>query len=136
MVGACLILCAIGVATILSATYTGRGGFEVKQVYWILIGIVALIISVTLDYRRLTDRALILYVFILIALVYVLLFGPRIQGTKRWILLGPLQFQPSEFAKLVAALFLAKVFAEAKRETMGIREILGPGLTIGVLVLL
>ena len=137
LVGACLILCAIGVATILSATHTGRGmGLEIKQVYWILIGLLALVISVTIDYRRLTDRALILYVIIVAALLYVLLLGPRIQGTKRWILLGPLQFQPSEFAKLVAALFLAKVFAESKRESLGIREILGPGITIAVMVLL
>jgi rod shape determining protein RodA len=136
LVGACLILSGIGVATILSATYTGRGGFEIKQVYWILLGILALIVSVTLDYRRLTDRALILYVFIVVALVYVLLLGPRIQGTRRWILMGPIQFQPSEFAKLVAALLMAKVFAESKRETLGLREIVGPALTIAVLVLL
>jgi len=137
LVGACLILSAIGVATILSATHAGRGvGLELKQVYWILLGILALVVSVTLDYRRLTDRALILYVFIVVALVYVLLLGPRIQGTRRWILMGPIQFQPSEFAKLVAALLLAKVFAESKRDTLGVREILGPGMTIAVLVLL
>jgi hypothetical protein len=65
LVGACLILSAIGVATILSATHAGRGlGLEVKQIYWILIGMAALLVSVTLDYRRLTDRALFLYVFI------------------------------------------------------------------------
>jgi rod shape determining protein RodA len=137
LVGACLVLSAIGVATILSATHAGRGlGLEVKQIYWILIGVVALLISVTLDYRRLTDRALFLYVFIVAALIYVLVLGPRIQGTRRWILLGPVQFQPSEFAKLVAALLLAKVFAESKKETLGVREIVGPGLTIAVLVLL
>ena len=137
LVGACLILSAIGVATILSATHTGRGlGLEIKQVYWILLGVVALLVSVTLDYRRLTDRALFLYVFIVAALIYVLVLGPRIQGTRRWILLGPLQFQPSEFAKLVAALLLAKIFAESKREILGVREILGPGMTVAVLALL
>jgi rod shape determining protein RodA len=137
LVGACLILSGIGVATILSATHAGRGlGLEVKQVYWILLGLLALVISVTLDYRRLTDRALILYVFIAAALLYVLILGPRIQGTRRWILLGPVQFQPSEFAKLVAALLLAKIFAESKKDSLGVRDILGPGLTIAVLVLL
>jgi len=137
LVGTCLLLSAIGVATILSATHAGRGaGLEIKQVYWVLIGILCLLVAVTLDYRRLTDRALPLYVIIVAALLYVLLLGPRIQGTRRWITLGPLQFQPSEFAKLVAALFLAKVFAESKRETLGIREILGPGITIAVLAVL
>lgn len=137
LVGACLILSGIGVATILSATHAGRGaGLEVKQVYWILLGVAALLVSVTLDYRRLTDRALFLYVFIVAALVYVLVLGPRIQGTKRWILMGPVQIQPSEFAKLVAALLLAKIFAESKRESLGLREIVGPGLTVAVLSLL
>jgi len=137
LVGTCLLLSAIGVATILSATHAGRGaGLEIKQIYWIIIGIFCLLVAVTLDYRRLTDRALPLYVIIVAALLYVLVLGPRIQGTRRWITVGPLQFQPSEFAKLVAALFLAKVFAESKRESLGIREILGPGITIAVLAVL
>ena len=92
--------------------------------------------SVTLDYRRLTDRALVLYVLIVAALLYVLVLGPRIQGTRRWILLGPVQFQPSEFAKLVSALLLAKIFAESKRDSLGVREILGPGMTVALLALL
>ena len=49
-----LLLMGIGVATILSATYSGRQtGLEVKQVYWILIGLVALLVCVSIDYRRL-----------------------------------------------------------------------------------
>ena len=137
LVAACFILCAIGVATILSATHTGRGlGLEIKQIYWILLGVLALLVSVTLDYRRLTDRALVLYVLIVAALLYVLVLGPRIQGTRRWILLGPVQFQPSEFAKLVSALLLAKIFAESKRDSLGVREILGPGMTVALLALL
>ena len=45
LVGACLVLSAIGVATILSATVAGRGlGLEVKQIYWTLIGVLALLV--------------------------------------------------------------------------------------------
>src|SRR6059058_5795393 len=51
MMAAVLLLLGIGVATILSATYSGRNsGLEVKQVYWILIGLVALLVCVSVDY--------------------------------------------------------------------------------------
>jgi rod shape determining protein RodA len=137
MMGATLLLLGIGVATILSATYSGRNsGLEVKQVYWILMGLAALLVCVSVDYRRLVDHAPLLYLVSLALLVYVLLLGPRINGTRRWVVMGPLQIQPSEFVKLVAALFVAKIFAESKKESLGIRDILGPGAAVGVLAAL
>jgi len=112
MMAAVLLLLGIGVATILSATYSGRNsGLEVKQVYWILIGLVALLVCVSIDYRRLVDHAPLLYLASVGVLGYVLLLGPRIAGTRRWLVMGPIQLQPSEFVKLVAALFVAKIFA-------------------------
>jgi rod shape determining protein RodA len=68
--------------------------------------------------------------------VGVLLWGPRIAGTRRWFLLGGLQVQPSEFAKLVAALLVAKLFAESKKDSLGVRDVLGPGAAIGLLAVL
>jgi rod shape determining protein RodA len=81
------------------------------------------------------DRAHLLYVPTLAALVAVLLWGPRIAGTKRWFLIGGLQVQPSEFAKLVAALFVAKYFAESKKDSLGVRDILAPGFAIGLMAM-
>ena len=134
MMGAVLLLLGIGVATILSATYSGRNsGLEVKQVYWILIGLVALLVCVTIDYRRLVDHAPLLYLASVVLLTYVLFMGPRIAGTRRWVVMGPVQIQPSEFVKLAAALFVAKIFAESKKDSLGIRDILGPGAAVGVL---
>jgi rod shape determining protein RodA len=70
-------------------------------------------------------------------LVYVLIFGPRIAGTRRWFM-GPggFQVQPSEFAKLVAALLVAKLFAEAKKDTLGLTDLLVPGAAVGLMALL
>jgi rod shape determining protein RodA len=137
MMAATLLLLGIGIATILSATYSGRNsGLEVKQVYWILIGLVALLVCVSVDYRRLVDHAPLLYLASLAVLAYVLFLGPRIAGTRRWIVLGPMQLQPSEFVKLVAALFVAKIFAESKKDSLGIADILGPGAAVGALALL
>jgi rod shape determining protein RodA len=137
MMAAVLLLLGIGVATILSATYSGRNsGLEVKQVYWILIGLVALLVCVSVDYRRLVDHAPLLYLASVGVLAYVLFLGPRIAGTRRWLVMGPVQLQPSEFVKLVAALFVAKIFAESKKDSLGIRDILGPGAAVGVLTAL
>jgi rod shape determining protein RodA len=137
MMAAVLLLLGIGVATILSATYSGRSsGLEVKQVYWILIGLVALLVCVSVDYRRLVDHAPLLYLASVAVLTYVLFLGPRIAGTRRWVVMGPMQIQPSEFVKLAAALFVAKIFAESKKDSLGIRDILGPGAAVGVLAAL
>ena len=138
LLGAALLLMGIGVATVASATFAGRNaGLEMKQLYAIALGMVLLLICISLDYRRLADRAPLLYLASLGVLTYVLVLGPKIAGTRRWFL-GPggFQIQPSEFAKLVAALLMAKVFAESKKESLGISDILGPGLAIGILAML
>ena len=136
--GAALILMGIGVATILSATFAGRNtGLEIKQLYAIALGLVGMLVVVSLDYRRLVDRAPVLYLAAVGVLVYVLFFGPRIAGTRRWFM-GPggFQVQPSEFAKLVAALLVAKLFAEAKKETLGLFDLIVPGAAVGLMVVL
>jgi rod shape determining protein RodA len=138
LLAAALILLAVGMATIRSATFTGRNaGLEVKQLYAIALGVALMLVAVSLDYRRLVDRAPILYLLTVTVLVYVLVFGPKIAGTRRWFL-GPggFQVQPSEFAKLVAALFVAKIFAESKKDSLGLADILAPGAAVGLMCLL
>lgn len=135
LLGASLVLAAIGVAVIASAA-PGRGALEVRQLSAIGLGLLGLLGILTLDYRRLTDRAPVLYLLAAAALLYVLLFGPRIAGVRRWILLGSFQLQPSELCKLVTALLVAKVFAESKKESLGLADLAGPGAAVGLLFLL
>ena len=135
---AALILLAIGVATIFSATFAVRNtAMEIKQLYAIALGLVLMVVAISLDYRRLVDRAPLLYLAAVGVLVYVLAFGPRIAGTRRWFM-GPggFQVQPSEFAKLVAALLVAKLFAEAKKDTLGLMDVFVPGAAVGLMALL
>jgi rod shape determining protein RodA len=134
---ASLLVAAIGVATIVSATTNTRfSGIYVKQLWGLGLGLVALLIVSGIDYRRLVDRAHLLYVPTVCALVAVLAFGPRIAGTKRWFTVGGVQIQPSEFAKLVAALLVAKFFAESKKDSLGLRDVLAPGAAVGLLAAL
>jgi rod shape determining protein RodA len=132
-----LLLAAIGVFTIYSATHSGRSGdLYLKQLYLIGLGMAALLLALLVDYRRLADRAFLLYAATVVALLYVLRFSPVIAGTRRWILLGGFQLQPSELAKIVAALLVAKIFAESRMETLGLRDVLAPGAAVGLLAVL
>jgi rod shape determining protein RodA len=132
-----LLLAAIGVFTIYSATHSGRSGdLYLKQLYLIGLGMAALLFALLVDYRRLADRAFLLYAATVVALLYVLRFSPVIAGTRRWILLGGFQLQPSELAKIVAALLVAKIFAESRMETLGLRDVLAPGAAVGLLAVL
>jgi rod shape determining protein RodA len=138
MLLAALVLAAIGVLTIASATVTSSrfSGLYVKQLVALGLGLLALVVAISVDYRRLADRSPLLYLVALGALLGLVVFGPRIAGTKRWFLIGGFQVQPSEFAKLVAALFVAKVFAEYKKDSLGLGDILWPGAAVGAMALL
>jgi rod shape determining protein RodA len=132
-----LLLAAIGVFTIYSATHSGKSAdLYLKQLYLIGLGMAGLLLALLVDYRRLADRAFLFYVVTVVALLYVLRFSPVIAGTRRWILLGGFQLQPSELAKIVAALLVAKIFAESRMETLGLRDVLAPGAAVGLLALL
>jgi rod shape determining protein RodA len=132
-----IVLAVIGVFTIHSATHSGKNAaLYLKQSYLIALGLVALLASLLVDYRRLADRAVLFYGAIVMALIYVLRFSPVVAGTRRWILFGSFQLQPSELAKIVAALLLAKIFAESRMETLGLRDVLVPGMAVGLLAAL
>ena len=134
LLGAVLLLSGVGVAMILSATHAGHQ--YLQQLYAVGLGLVALLVAVAIDYRRLADRAPLFYLGALGLLVYVLFFGPRIAGTRRWILIGSFRLQPSELVKIAAALLVAKVFAESKKESLGLTDIAGPGAAVGLLAVL
>ena len=113
MLGAVLALCLIGVTQIYSAT--GASSLYVTQMYGIAIGLVAMVICLTIDYRSLADKSHLIYFGVLALLVFVLFFGVVRGGSRRWIDLGPLNLQPSEFAKAAVALVVAKYFGESRR---------------------
>ena len=137
LVGVSLALALTGVAMIYSATHTGRTpGLYLKQLALVGAGSLALVVTAAIDYRRLADRAMLLYGASVIALVYVLKFAPLIAGTRRWILLGGFQLQPSELVKVVTAVFVAKVFSEYRQEVLGLRDLVVPGSGVALLALL
>jgi rod shape determining protein RodA len=118
MVGAILALCLIGLAQIYSATSPVGGGASsifYTQIWAILLGVVALVVALSVDYRSLADKSHIIYIAIVLLLLAVLAFGVIRGGSRRWIDFGPVNLQPSEFAKATPALVLAKFFGESRR---------------------
>jgi rod shape determining protein RodA len=114
MLAAVLTLCAIGLVQIYSAT-GGATRIYYTQIYGITMGLIALVVCLSIDYRSLADKSHLIYGGIVLLLLYVLFFGAVRGGSRRWIDLGSLNLQPSEFAKATLALVLAKFFGDRQR---------------------
>ena len=119
-----LVLVVLGVVMIYSASafvavraHKPQYHFLVRQLAWTLIGGGALAAAYRVDYRRYRAWALPAAAVVLVLLVAVLVppFGHLKAGVRRWIGLGPIDFQPSEFAKIGLMIFLAAVLS-IKRE--------------------
>ncbi len=132
-----LTLCTISVLEIYSATlHTKYSGFHTKQVYWILGGIVVMFIMAKIDYHRLLDFVWWAYGFCLVALIAVKLVGTKVLGARRWIKLGPMHFQPSEWVKLVLIVMVAHYFANLGGRDLTWRDIFKAIGLVGVPMLL
>jgi rod shape determining protein RodA len=137
LLGTALLLSLLGATMVYSATRAGsQPELYRKQLVLIGVGLVAMAFAAAIDYRRLADRAVLLYALSVAALLYVLRFAPVIAGTRRWIVIAGFQLQPSELVKLAAAVFAAKIFSEYRQESLGLRDVAVPGAAVGLLSLL
>ena len=90
-----------------------------KQVVFACAGIAAMLIVSKIDYHYLTHYAWALYGLSIVSLVAILVIGQSAYGSTRWFDLGPVQIQPSEFAKLATILALARYFSEHGGDASG-----------------
>jgi rod shape determining protein RodA len=132
LISALAALCAMGVLMIYSATQSSAPRLYMSQLYALGLGTVALIVALSIDYRTLADRSHLLYFGILALLAYVLFFGAVRGGARRWIPLGAFNLQPSEFAKIVVALVLAKFFGENRRGSLTLGDLAIAGALAGL----
>jgi rod shape determining protein RodA len=88
------------------------------------------------DYRSFTDKSHLLYIGLLAVLLYVMFFGTVQMGARRWIPLRGFNLQPSEFAKIVVALVLAKFYGENRGEPQTSDLVIGAALTLLPLALI
>jgi rod shape determining protein RodA len=139
LLGIVALLCTISVLEIYSATlHTKYVGFHTKQIYWILGGVVAMFLFSLIDYHKLIDWVPWFYGFFLLGLMAVLVpgIGHKALGARRWIKLGPILFQPSEWMKLVMILAVARYFANLGGRNLTWKEIFKAFVLVGVPMLL
>jgi cell division protein FtsW len=136
-------LVAFGLVMVYSATSASAtlgnsdpGYYLKRQSLYALVGIIAMVVAARTPFatwRRLAP-ALVLGSLVLLAAVLVL--APPVNGARRWIGLGPVVFQPSEFAKLAVAVWAAAYLARSK-PPQTLKQLARPvGLTVGVFCLL
>ena len=136
---ATLGLIGIGLATVYSATSVpgAHQGLWAKQFLWFVVAVGFAWIIAAVHYRFYDSISWPLYATSLVALVAVFVIGVERMGAKRWIELGPLQFQPSEVAKLATTFVLARFFDHARLDLRKMRWWMPPvfiGLVPFVLV--
>jgi len=117
LLGAVLLLTMLGVVMVYSASAVYAGArlgdglwFFKRQLAGAALGLLALLLALRIGYRRLEKLAvpLLLLSLVLLALVHVPGLGRAAGGARRWLAVGPLQFQPSELVKLALVLWLAR----------------------------
>ena len=131
-----LVLCAVGVLQIYSATLDSKlRDAWWKQVIWIVIALVAMWLMTQIDYHTVLGQVPILYA-VSLGLLVITLFGTRVLGASRWIGFGMFKFQVSEFFKIVVVLLVAKYLAELKSDRLEARDLLRLSGFIGLPMLL
>src|SRR5690606_4531074 len=135
LIAAVFALCAIGLAMIYSTT-GGLTRVYWTQVYAVGLGTLAMAVCLAVDYRSPAAKSHWIYLAMIIALVGVLFFGAVRGGSRRWIDLGAFNLQPSEFAKAVLALMLAKMMGETRRPALGNQDLILAAVITAVPVLL
>lgn len=134
LLGFVLVICTIGVFEIFSATrQTKFIGFQTKQVYWVVGGLLLMFFTSMVNYQALLENVHWLYIASIVSLLAVAAVGTRVLGAKRWIKLpGGQHFQPSEWIKLVLILALAKYFSDLAGREVTLRDIVKSFLIAGV----
>ncbi len=129
-----IVLSAIGIALLFSASQTALGTASDRwqfQLVWLFLAIVVYFAVGLLPMRIVEKIAWPSYV-VAIALLLVVLGLPRIAGAHSWIRLGPLQFQPSEFAKIAVILMFARWAASLESPPRDLTDLVKPTAIVAV----
>ena len=115
-----LFLTGIGIAFIYSSGFNSDGinvsNEYIKQIIWLGVGLVLLVLVALFDYRRLNKYSFHFFAFMLAVLIYTRFFGRLVNGARSWIGIGDFGIQPSELTKISFILFLAKYLENSMNE--------------------
>lgn len=126
------VLAVVGVAML----YRINPNTAIKQLIWISLGIIGYILIVVIlpDLKSFAKYKNVYMIITLVLMPLALIFGTEQFGAKNWILIGPISFQPSEFAKIALVLYLAAALAtyESKKSFKEeVKQLFQPALVAG-----
>ena len=107
-----LALTAFGILAVYVAGTDDREGYALNQTLGFFVGLLGAVPLALIDYRRLKGYLPLIYGVTIVMLLAVTVVGASAKGAQRWIDIGPVQVQPSEFAKLLVVVVLAGYFSE------------------------
>ena len=109
------LLCIIGLIALKSASLDALGQHSVfyNQIRWIAIGAIIFLVIQFVRNNLFYEFAYVLYLVLLIFL-FITLFMPKTNGSTRWILMGGMQFQPSEFGKIIFIIAISRFITDYK----------------------
>ena len=131
-----ILLVIIGIVMVYSATFYHQSplikNVWIKQSHYAMVGTVILLIIVYLPRKILHNFSFPLYLISILGLAAVLLWGTG-EDAQRWLRIGPIQIQPSEFSKITTLLLLARHLAGCSKEH--VNSIRGASRSFGIAIL-
>lgn len=136
-----VLLVAVGVTVIGSATHVNKDDLQLtdlvsKQLLFFGINAVIVVVMQFFDYRRLRSWGRPLYIVTLLLLLAVMFVGTSALGAQRWIQIGPITLQPSEFTKLLMIISMAKMMENRVDKLNTFKSLVPIVLFVGVPALL
>jgi len=134
-----LALAIFGVIAIYSATYMREDSLSAefwrKQANWVAVGFFAFMVTSLIDYRWIRWGALPMYLAGLFFLILTKFMGTKVYGSRSWLHLGPINFQPAQLA-VVAGIMVLALFLSQFRDMHPMLRLLLSGAIVGAPCLL
>lgn len=143
------VLVSVGVVMIYSTSaiyaYSNMNDslyFLKRHLVYLVIGLVLMLIAMSVDMKRIKalSKPMMMVSMALLVLVLIPHIGKEISGAKRWFRIGPVNFQPSEFAKIAIIIYMADFIARKKELVKSFIHGYLPtmiilGMTVGLILL-
>lgn len=113
---AILFLALAGSLSLLSSAKSAGGGLFYQHLVWYVVGLAVMVLVSQIDWRPLINRLRLIngiYIIAVILLILTYFLAPSIRGAKSWLIIGPLNFQASEFTKLALIIVFSSFWARA-----------------------
>ncbi len=95
-----------------------------KQLFFVCTSVLLILFILAIEPKFYENSAEIFYIFAMILLVGVLIFGKTINGARAWYAIGPVTIQPAEFAKTATALLFAKQLSHIQTDIRRLKDLI------------